>query len=178
MTGTGDKGRGPHLPMGDSEVSSLENIAALPRSTVSIDAAATRGPLEAWRHALGHGGINAVPLPERVVEGVRKLEPRLIRIFMQEFFDIYPDHGRFDWSRLDPYMEALAHTGARIVAAITIKPRVLFPQIDHAIWQPADVAEWQRVVLELVQRYSVERQIVTHWEVGNETDIGEAGGTP
>src|SRR5207248_1078518 len=28
------------------------------------------------------------------------------------------------------------------------------------------------------RRYSVERGIVTHWEVGNETDIGEQGGTP
>ncbi len=29
-----------------------------------------------------------------------------------------------------------------------------------------------------MRRYSVERPIVTHWEVGNETDIGENGGCP
>jgi xylan 1,4-beta-xylosidase len=155
-----------------------ESIASLPRSIVTIDASAALRPLEPWRHALGHGGINADPLPERVVEGVQRLKPRLIRIFIQEFFQIYPDHGRFDWSRLDPYMEALARTGARVVAAITIKPRPLFPAIDHTVWQPVDEAEWQRVVFELVRRYSVERPIVTHWEVGNETDIGESGGSP
>src|SRR5207248_11672093 len=27
-------------------------------------------------------------------------------------------------------------------------------------------------------RYSVDRPIVTHWEIGNETDIGESGGCP
>jgi xylan 1,4-beta-xylosidase len=154
------------------------DLSALPRATVAIDAGSSQGPLEAWRHTLGHGGINPLPLPRRVVDGVRRLKPRLIRIFIQEFFDVYPDHGRFDWSRLDPSMDALAQTGARVVAAITIKPRVLFPQIDQAIWQPASVEEWQKVIHPLVKRYSVDRPLVTHWEIGNETDIGESGGTP
>src|SRR5262249_32266054 len=104
----------------------LEAISPLPRSTVAIDVGKTQGPLELWRHALGHGGINPPPFPERVIEGVRRLQPRLIRLFLQEFFQIYPDHGQFDWSRLDPYMGAVARTGAKVVAAITIKPRVLF----------------------------------------------------
>jgi xylan 1,4-beta-xylosidase len=149
-----------------------------PSTVVDIDAATAVGPLEAWRHGLGHGGINPIPLPERVIDGIRRLQPRWIRIFIQEFFRIYPDHGRFDWSRLDPYMEALGRTGARIVAAITIKPSVLFPQVRHDLWQPTDEAEWQGVLFALVRRYSVERPIVTHWEIGNETDIGESGGTP
>jgi xylan 1,4-beta-xylosidase len=112
------------------------------------------------------------------VEGIRALKPRLIRIFIQEFFQVYPERGRFDWSRLDPYMEALAQTGARVVAAITIKPPPLFPRARHDLWRPADVAGWQRMIAALVHRYSVERPIVTHWEVGNETDIGESGGSP
>lgn len=149
-----------------------------PVSTVTADAAAVQEPLETWRLALGHGGINSYPLPDRVVDGVRALQPRLIRVFLQEFFDIYPDHGRFDWTRLDPYMQALAATGAKVVAAITLKPPVLFPKVDHAVWQPNDVGEWQRVIAALVRRYSVEQPIVTHWEVGNETDIGESGGSP
>ena len=112
------------------------------------------------------------------MDGIRGLKPRWIRIFIQEFFRIYPDHGRFDWSRLDPYMEALARTGARIVGAVTIKPPVLFPQVRHDLWQPTDEAEWQGVLFALVRRYSVEHPLVTHWEIGNETDIGESGGTP
>ena len=136
------------------------------------------GALEWWRHALSHGGINARPLPGRVVRGLAKLQPRLIRIFVQEHFNVYPEKGRFDWSLLDPFMDALAQTGAQVVAAITIKPKVLYPTVDHTIWRPTDWGEWQRVVREMVKRYSVDRHVVSHWEIGNETDIGESGGSP
>lgn len=152
--------------------------ATLPSVEVRVDVKGDRGALEGWRQSVGFGGINGVAVPPGVVEGVGKLQPRLARIFVQEFFDIYPEHGRFDWSRLDPYMEAMAKTGAKVVAAITIKPKVLFGEVDERVWRPKDVGEWQRVVGALVRRYSVEKKIVTYWEVGNETDIGENGGCP
>ena len=145
---------------------------------ITIETQSELGPLALWRHSVGHGGINPLPLPERVVQGTAALRPRLIRIFIQEFFRVYPDHDRFDWSRLDPYMDALARTGANVIAAITIKPPPLYPAIDHAVWRPTDVGEWQAVVRALVHRYSVERPIVTHWEIGNEPDLGEGGGSP
>ena len=152
--------------------------ADAPLAAVEVNAADSTGPLETWRHTLGHGGINALPLPPRVVEGAARLHPRLIRVFLQEFFFVYPDHDHFDWSRLDPYMDALSRTDAKVVAAITIKPRLLYPAIDQKVWRPNDVGEWQRVVAALVKRYSVDRRLVTHWEIGNETDIGENGGCP
>ncbi|MEW6754054.1 MAG: hypothetical protein AB1505_24200 [Candidatus Latescibacterota bacterium] len=145
---------------------------------VAVDAGQIAGPLEAWRQGLGHGGINALPLPDRVVRGVAALRPRLVRIFIQEFLRVYPEHGRFDWTRLDPYMAALEATGAQVMAALCIKPPPLYPRVDHRLWRPADVGEWQQVVAALVRRYSVERRLVTHWEVGNEVDIGESGGSP
>jgi len=157
--------------MGRKEVS-------VPVTNVNIDASPTGQPLEWWRHTLGHGGVNSLPLPDRVVDGAAKLRPRLVRIFLQEFFRIYPEPGRFDWSRLDPYMDSFAATGAKVVAAITIKPEPLYPDIDQAQWRPSDVGEWQNVISQLVRRYSVERPIVTHWEIGNEPDIGENGGCP
>ncbi len=149
-----------------------------PVSKVRIACDAPEGALEWWRHGLSHGGISPDPLPPTVVDGLSQLKPRRIRIFLQEFFDIYPDHDTFNWSILDPHMDSLAATGAEVVAAITIKPTVLFPTIDHAIWEPTDVEEWQRLIHALVTRYSVERKLVTHWEIGNETDIGEDGGSP
>jgi hypothetical protein len=88
-------------------------LAAPPSATwpvidVAVDMTVDEGPLELWRHSIGHGGVNRQPLPDRVVRGTAQLKPRLIRIFIQEFFQVYPEHGRFDWSRLDPYMDALA----------------------------------------------------------------------
>lgn len=156
----------------------MRQWTALPAVQIDVDAAGVQGPLEAWRCSLGHGGINPLPLPDNVVDGVARLRPQLIRIFLQEFFFIYPEHGQFDWSRLDPYMASFARTGAKVCAAICIKPKPLYPKIDQAIWQPSDWHEWQQVIATLVRRYSVEQPIVTHWEIGNEVDIGEDGGCP
>jgi xylan 1,4-beta-xylosidase len=154
------------------------DYAALPRAEVNVSAQEERGPLEVWRAALGHGGINYFPLPDHVVEGVRRLAPRLIRVFLQEHFAVYPERGRFDWSRLDPFLDSFARTGAQVVAAICLKPPLLYPKVDPSIWRPTDWAEWQHVIRALVTRYSVEKRIVSYWEVGNETDIGESGGCP
>jgi len=153
-------------------------LPRIPVVNLSIDANSDAGPLETWRHTLGHGGINTNPLSPRVVDGTKAIHPRLIRIFIQEFFNIYPDHGKYDWSKLDPYMESFAATGAKVVAAITIKPKVLYPQIDQKIWRPNNAEEWQQVIAALVKRYSIDKPIVTYWEIGNETDIGENGGCP
>ena len=154
------------------------NYSNLPLRSVDINAHESQGPCEWWRHTLSDGGINNLPLPERVIKGTKGLRPRLIRIFIQEYFDVYPKHGRFDWRLLDPFMDSLAATGAKLVASINLKPKVLFPGIDQTVWQPNSVSEWQEVIAALVQRYSVDNSYVTHWEVGNETDIGETGGTP
>jgi xylan 1,4-beta-xylosidase len=157
---------------------SYKQMTSIPTDIIEINVNEKSGPFEWWRHTIGHGGINSLPLPERVVEGAKKFKPRLIRTFLQQYFNVYPEHGRFDWSKLDPYMDALHRTGADVVASIDLKPPVLFPEIDHSIWRPNDVAEWQQVIYELVRRYSVEKPIVTYWEIGNETDIGEHGGSP
>ncbi len=154
------------------------DFSLLDRETVHVDVGVTHGPVELWRQTLSVGGINTSPLPARVVAGATALRPRLIRIFIQQFFDIYPQHGQYDWSRLDPYMDSLAATGAKVVAAICIKPSPLFDQIDQTVWRPNHTAEWQQVISALVRRYSVERELVTYWEIGNETDIGEDGGSP
>ena len=89
-------------------------LPKLPIVNLFIDAKSDEGALELWRHTLGHGGINTNPLTPRVIDGTKSLHPRLIRIFIQEFFNIYPDHGNYDWSKLDPYMESFAATGAKI----------------------------------------------------------------
>ena len=143
-----------------------------------IDANAPIGPFEWWRHSVGQGGINLRPISPAACAAMAKIKPRLIRIFVQQHFDIYPRHDVFDWSRLDPYMDALASTGAKVLASITIKPGPLYPVVDQKIWRPNDVAEWQKVVAQLVKRYSVDKKIVTHWGIGNETNIGENGGCP
>lgn len=153
-------------------------IDSLPVCEVRVDAGSVGGPLELWRHSVGHGGIHPRPLSLRVQRGLRKLSPRLVRVFLQEFFRPCPAPGQFDWQRLDDYLDSFAATGARVVAAITLKPAALFPIADQRVWRPSSVEAWQALIRALVDRYSVRRSLVTHWEIGNETDIGEAGGCP
>ncbi len=155
-----------------------ERIADWSVSEVVVDVGNETGLLELWRHAPGQGGINPLPLPDRVVAGIAALRPRIARIFIQEFFRPYRAGGELHWELLDRYMDSFAATGARIVAAICLKPREIFGAIDQSKWRPDDAGEWQRLVRELVRRYSVERTLVTHWEIGNEADIGENGGCP
>jgi xylan 1,4-beta-xylosidase len=150
----------------------------LPRTVVTVDAQLVTGRFEAWRHTIGHGAVNSMPLPGKVLEGTRKLKPRLMRVFLQEYFDIYPEHGVFNWTKLDAYMDSFAQTGTKLLATINFKPRVLFPEMNHDIWRPNNVEEYQNLIYQLVRRYSVEKPIVTHWEHANEGDIGWWGGCP
>jgi hypothetical protein len=152
--------------------------STLAKVPVAVRCDRITGPFEYWRYAVGHGGINKYPLPVHVSKSWASLKPRLLRTFIQEYFQIYPEHNTYNWKDLDPYMDSLAATGAKAVAAITIKPKPLYPVIDQNIIMPNNIAEWQRVIEALVNRYSVEKQIVTHWEIGNEMDMGEPGGCP
>ena len=130
------------------------------------------------RHSFGIGGVNPAPMPEKVVKGTAKLNPNLIRIFIQEFFFIEKDDGSLDFSVLDKYMRAVNATGADIMASICIKPKSLYPVVDETIWKPNDVKRWQYIIGEMAKRYSVDNKYVTHWGVANEINIGEWGGCP
>jgi xylan 1,4-beta-xylosidase len=154
------------------------NFNRMQREIVEIDAGQTQGRIEAWRHTIGQGGVNHLPFPERVENGLQKLRPRLARVFLQEYFNVYPEHGVYNWDRLDPYLESIARTGAKVLATINFKPKPLYPEVDQDIWRPNNVEEWQELIAQLVRRYSVEKRIVTYWESANEPDIGEYGGCP
>jgi len=145
---------------------------------IVVDYNKTQGALCYRNHSFGIGGINSLPIPPKVVDGVGRLKPKLIRIFLQEFFFIYPDHYVFDWAKMDAYIKAVYETGADIMAHITIKPKPLYPVIDENIWQPTSVEEWQQIIEAMVKRYSVENNYITHWAVANEINLGELGGCP
>jgi len=161
-----------------------DKFSEMPKRDLSVDWAQDLGALDMRKHSFGIGGINPMPAPQAVVGATAALKPRMIRIFIQEFFYIYKGRAQssrqaaFDWSRLDPYMDAVHAMGGEIMASICIKPKALFPALDEKIWMPNDVAEWQEVVRTLVLRYGKEKPYVTHWAIANEPNIGEGGGCP
>src|SRR2546421_10323203 len=82
----------------------------------------TMGPLEMDRFALGQGGLSEEPMwADRAVE-IRALHPRVIRLFIQEYFDLLPERGRYHWEKLDESVDLILKTGAKPLMNIDFKP--------------------------------------------------------
>ena len=63
------------------------------RRKLTVDWAKDKGPIDMRYHSMGIGGVHSMPAPKPIVDSMAALKPRMIRIFLQEFFYIYPDHG-------------------------------------------------------------------------------------
>ena len=55
---------------------------------------------------------------------------------------------------------------------------MLFPETNDSIVEPKDYTAWEELVFSLVKHYRDRGAGIRYWEVGNEVDIGESGGTP
>ncbi|HYM10574.1 MAG TPA: hypothetical protein VEU62_07575 [Bryobacterales bacterium] len=136
------------------------------------------GPLEIGRFALGQGGLSEDPMwPDRAVE-IRALHPRVIRLFLQEYFDLLPAPDRYHWQTLDQSVDLIRKTGATPLMCIAFKPKVLFPKIDQRVVAPASWAAWDKLIYNMVRHYKERGSGIRYWEIANEPDIGENGGCP
>ena len=165
------------LPLAITSVLSGALIAAEP-VRLRVDFSKPDGEWTMPALALGQGGLQSDPMIEPHIKELRQLRPRTIRLFLSEYYRIYPDRDTYDWTKLDRELQAVRATGARPVLALAMKPPVLYPEVDHFIVHPNDYEAWERLC-EALARHCRERQFeVAAWEVGNEPDIGEMGGTP
>ena len=41
------------------------------------------------------------------IKELRQLRPRTIRLFLSEYYRIYPDHAVYDWTKLDRELRAV-----------------------------------------------------------------------
>jgi len=128
--------------------------------------------------ALGQGGLQGDPMIEPHTKEIRQLRPRTIRLFLSEYYRIYPDHDRYDWTRLDRELRAVRATGARPTLSLAMKPPALYPKVDHFLVHPNNYDEWERLCEALARHCREAGFEVAAWEVCNEPDIGENGGTP
>lgn len=149
-----------------------------PQTNVEVRFGKRLGPLEIHRMALGQGGLSDQPMWQDRVSEIRALRPALIRLFIQEYFDLLPEKGRYHFETLDRSVDTILQTGAQPLMCICFKPRVLFPKIDHDVVEPTDYEAWQDLIFRLVQHYRQRGNRIQFWEVANEPDIGEDGGCP
>jgi hypothetical protein len=147
--------------------------------TLVIDTPRPLGPIDFTRYALGQGGLSEQPMFGSRVDQIRQLHPQTIRLFVQEYFDLYPAHQQYHWADLDRAIETILATGAKPIMNLCFKPHVLYPHIDQEIVDPTDYAEWEELIYRLVKHCNQDRNYgIQYWEVANEGDIGESGGCP
>ncbi|HZR18016.1 MAG TPA: hypothetical protein VFE51_12030 [Verrucomicrobiae bacterium] len=144
---------------------------------VEVDFADKLGPMAMDHMGLGQGGLSVEPMwPDRIPE-IRALRPKMIRLFIQEYFALMPGAGKVNFATLDRSVEMILATGARPLMCICFKPHALFPRIDQDQVEPSDYGQWEKLVFKLVRHYAG-RQPGLYWEIANEPDIGEDGGCP
>jgi len=145
---------------------------------VTIDFAKEFGLMKMEQMALGQGGLSEEPmLADRTTE-IRALHPAIIRLFVSEYYDVLPERGRYHFTTLDSMVSSILLTGAKPFMSFCLKPKVFFPVIDQDIVEPNDYKGWEEFVFTIVKHYRDRNAGIVFWEVGNEVDIGEDGGTP
>ena len=155
-------------------------FAALSASAqqMRLDLAGKLAPLQIDHMALGQGGLSEQPMWDDRVNEVRMLHPRIIRLFIQEYFDLMPAKGKYHWETLDASVDLIRKTGATPLMNIDFKPRLLYPTIDEKIVDPTSYQQWEQLIYEMVRHYKQRGSEIQYWEVANEPDIGENGGCP
>ena len=147
------------------------------KNKVNIRFQADGKELNFRRHSVGQGGFDNIPFTPKVVDRLKQLQPEVIRIFVQEYFAMMPSVEMYDWSKIDPAVDAIVKCGATPLLALCMKPSCLFPVIDLKSLIPSDWNAWEDFIEAMVRHFSEEKGWKGLWyEVGNEPDIG--GGAP
>jgi hypothetical protein len=162
----------------------LALIAAAPvaaqtrEATLTLDFSKNLGPALMNHISLGQGGLSPDPMWDSRIAEIRALHPRLIRLFVQEYFDVMPASGKYHFETLDRSVDEIVEAGAIPIMTLAIRPKVLYPRIDQDIVDPTDYREWENLISAMVDHYRHRGLGGIYWEVGNEGDIGEIGGSP
>ena len=153
-------------------------LAQSPSAAVRLDLNNKLGPMNIDRFSLGQGGFSSEPMfADRTAE-IRLLKPRVIRLFLQDYYDLLPAPGKYQFSILDPSVDSILKTGAKPLLCIVFKPKVLFPRIDQDLVAPTSWPAWDALIYNLVRHYKERNGGGWYWEVGNEWDQESGGGTP
>jgi len=159
-------------------VSPLAGLAQEKTVQLTVSTKDRLGPMQIDRMALGQGGLSAEPMWDSRIAEIRALQPSIIRLFIQEYFNLLPERDRYHFETLDRSVDTILKTGAEPLMCICFKPRVLFPEINQDIVEPSDYDQWEELIFNLVRHYKEKNAAIRYWEVANEPDIGESGGCP
>ncbi len=153
-------------------------FAQAPDTSLTVDFTNHLGPMKINRFSLGQTGDSSESMfADRTAE-IRTLRPRVIRLFVQEYFDLLPEPGKYHFATLDASVDAILKAGATPLLCILLKPKVLFPRIDQNLVEPTSWKDWESLIYAMVDHYKQRSGAGWYWEVGNEWDLDDGGGTP
>ncbi len=78
---------------------------------LAVDFSRPEGTWDMPRFALGQRGLQSDSMLAPHVKELKVLRPRTIRLFLDRYYRIYTDHGRYDFARLDPELRAVRALG-------------------------------------------------------------------
>ncbi|GEP97543.1 GH39 family glycosyl hydrolase [Chitinophaga cymbidii] len=152
--------------------------ASAQTANVSVKFNEDAGPMNMEKMSLGQGGLSEEPMLSGRITEIRALHPAIIRLFVSEYYDVIPEKGKYHFNTLDSMVTNILQTGAKPFMSFCLKPSVFFPVVDQDIVEPNDYKAWEQFVYDVVKHFLDRKAGITYWEIGNEVDIGEDGGTP
>jgi hypothetical protein len=135
-------------------------------------------PMKMEQMALGEGGLSEEPMLANRVTELKALHPAIIRLFVSEYYEVLSQKSSYNFKTLDSMVSNILATGAKPFMSFCLKPKAFFPVIDQDNVEPNDYKGWEEFVYTVVKHYVNKGAGIKYWEVGNEVDIGEDGGTP
>lgn len=132
-------------------------------------------------HAFSQGGEESADMLAPVVNEIRALKPRLIRIdHIYDHFDVVGGGSgnlSFNWSKLDSAVDTILATGAKPLLVLSFMPSVIAKD-GNIINPPNNWGDWEEVVKQTVEHYSGKNGKNlkgVYYEVWNEPDLGQFG---
>src|SRR3989344_4438301 len=172
----------PFLLFGAYQTVILVSRATGRPANIIVDTQATLGPIPTnFYHAFSQGGEEATDMLSPVVDQVRNIRPKLIRL--DHIYDHHNVVGRsgdqltFDFSSLDRAVDTILATGAKPMLVLSFMPQVI-AQGGSVINPPNNWDEWSLVVQRTIEHYSgkgAKNISGVYYEVWNEPDLSQFG---
>ena len=148
-------------------------------SRITIDfAAQPTGTFNASHFSVGQGGFTTSPGWAGHAAAITALRPSTIRVFVQTYY-LLPS-GAVNFEALDANVALIRATGATPLLTLVFKPASIFGPVNATICLPRTPAgwdAWRALVSTVALRYASKTSSMLY-EVLNEPDFGERGGTP
>lgn len=172
----------PLMLLATREVVTLITRATGTPANIAVDTKAVLEPIRTdFYHAYAQGGEEMTDMLAPVVDDVRGLRPKLIRLdHLYDHYDVVsggPGSLSYNWTKLDQAVDTILATGAKPILALSYMPAAIAKD-GVIINPPNDWNQWAEVVKATIEHYSGrggKNLSGIYYEVWNEPDLAQFG---